>query len=529
MCFSADIRSTFFQGRLYYSFWHKAIFFPHCKPSRSETYVSASVKEIDYVQHGIFNQAELKLQPRAFFSFYTAAYTELVNQFVGESSSPRKSLKIRTRQHKPTSITPLAPSNDQERDGKAYEERDDGEEESDGTEFADTVLLSDEDSGDRLEPESHKENPKKIDDDDQTKDEKHDDVNDDHDDHALIRTRGIKEKVNEALEDIVPKLATTTTNDLINDNYQRIMANAVKKEKESSQAVVPALISQESAPHAPKIIEELLEFTCRIPFSMCILQQAKFKKSSALVGSCRNHAFLKLDHDEHQGDDAPLEGEKSANRQKTLKSSKSIKGSSSKQLVKETNTSASEQKQQQHDWDAWVDTIVIDEDEVLKEVKMKIFETEFMKKAPLLGSLDLKIMKAYVREIMKCLKHRKQMRRCKMYVNGHVDIFDMVDIDLFTVVALNMIQVNEPLIYDYLRPLTSLDELLYTLAYEEDDCYLATLVRSFKLIEIYIEHDVMSVDSYNRQPPWFRTTIEDIIDKPGSIAAIEHRSKKYCC
>ncbi|GJX91396.1 hypothetical protein Tco_0344722 [Tanacetum coccineum] len=66
-----------FQGRLLYSFWHKAIFFPPCKPSRSETYVSASVKEIDYVQLGIVNQAELKLQPRAFFSFCTAAYTEV--------------------------------------------------------------------------------------------------------------------------------------------------------------------------------------------------------------------------------------------------------------------------------------------------------------------------------------------------------------------------------------------------------------------------------------------------------------------
>ncbi|GKC33761.1 hypothetical protein Tco_1046145 [Tanacetum coccineum] len=64
MYLSADFRSTFFQGRLLYSFWHKTIFFSPCKPSRSETYVSASVKEIDYVQLGIVNQAELKLQPR---------------------------------------------------------------------------------------------------------------------------------------------------------------------------------------------------------------------------------------------------------------------------------------------------------------------------------------------------------------------------------------------------------------------------------------------------------------------------------
>ncbi|GJW27041.1 hypothetical protein Tco_0040852 [Tanacetum coccineum] len=73
---SKEIRHLF-QGRLLYSFWQKAIFFPPCKPSRSETYVSASVKEIDYVQLGIVNQAELKLQPKAFFSFCTAAYTEV--------------------------------------------------------------------------------------------------------------------------------------------------------------------------------------------------------------------------------------------------------------------------------------------------------------------------------------------------------------------------------------------------------------------------------------------------------------------
>ncbi|GKB27462.1 putative reverse transcriptase domain-containing protein [Tanacetum coccineum] len=55
----------------------KQVFFPPYKPSRSETYVLASVKEMDYVQLGIVNQAKLKLQPRAFFSFCIAAYTEV--------------------------------------------------------------------------------------------------------------------------------------------------------------------------------------------------------------------------------------------------------------------------------------------------------------------------------------------------------------------------------------------------------------------------------------------------------------------
>ncbi|GKE19219.1 hypothetical protein Tco_1426796, partial [Tanacetum coccineum] len=205
-----------------------------------------------------------------------------------------------------------------------------GEEESDGTEFADTVLFSNEDSGDRIEPESHKENPKKNDVDKKKDDKKDDNDDDDNDDLALIRTRvtgsseirrekmrtpipspprsprtdlssdkandqeltvfDIKEKVDDALKDIVPKLATTVTNVLINDNLLRIVANAIKKERESSQAA------------------DVLK--------------AKFEKSSASVGSYRNDVFRKCDHDEHQGDDAPLEGEKSAKRQKMSKGSK---------------------------------------------------------------------------------------------------------------------------------------------------------------------------------------------------------------
>nr|GEU93502.1 hypothetical protein [Tanacetum cinerariifolium] len=113
---------------------------------------------------------------------------------------------------------------------------------------------------------------------------------------------------------------------------------------------------------------------------------------------------------------------------------------------------------------------------------------------------------------------------CRLYVSGHVDIFDMVDIDLFTAIALNMMFVKlgytgefEPMFYNYLRALTSLDEGLYALACKKDIRCLATLVRCFKLVEVYIEHDVTALDSYIR-PPWFRVTIEDITDEPSSIA-----------
>ncbi|GKD76516.1 hypothetical protein Tco_1339137 [Tanacetum coccineum] len=77
---------------------------------------------------------------------------------------------------------------------------------------------------------------------------------------------------------------------------------------------------------------------------------------------------------------------------------------------------------------------------------------------------------------------------------------------------------SEPLLHNYLRPITSLDEGLNALACEEDVRCLATLVRSFKLIEVYIEHGVTALNSYLRAPR-FRATIEEITDEPGSIAA----------
>ncbi|GKD51354.1 hypothetical protein Tco_1280330, partial [Tanacetum coccineum] len=46
---------------------------------------------------------------------------------------------------------------------------------------------------------------------------------------------------------------------------------------------------------------------------------------------------------------------------------------------------------------------------VLKEVKLKIFEIEFLKKALLLGELDLNIIKTYEREIVKRLRNREHM------------------------------------------------------------------------------------------------------------------------
>nr|GEZ15002.1 hypothetical protein [Tanacetum cinerariifolium] len=113
--------------------------------------------------------------------------------------------------------------------------------------------------------------------------------------------------------------------------------------------------------------------------------------------------------------------------------------------------------------------------------------------------------------------------KCRMYVSGRVDIFDMVDIDLFIVVALNMKVLklgytgkSEFMFYNYLNPVTSLYEGLYALACEKDVRCMVTIVWSFKLIEVYIEYGVTVLDSYLRAPR-FRATLEEITDDLGGI------------
>ncbi|GKD29870.1 hypothetical protein Tco_1240648 [Tanacetum coccineum] len=346
----------------------------------------------------------------------------------------------------------------------------------------------------------------------------------------------------EALREQVPQWTISTTSDLIKE-------------------ALPRLVLQEFAAHAPKIIEELF----RIQMHNTVLNnalKAKYEKSLASPDSCRYDAFRKRDHDNHQGDDVPFKGEKSAKRQKTsimidedevipedethdllnefqnvdkrvpaiydrerieatiremlsnqfrdaeeyayhLKQEKKFMenqvvwesrqedlkhpqpealefyGEEVRRVFKTFNEEA--RLSIQHWKDSWhkrmykikhtkvkddpeevslitgllkllelqlnnnmglilykpcVSLIYLNNKEekrvrdlvdilkfcdatlekVLKEVKLKIFETEFKTKTPLLGELDLK-MKAYEREIMNHLKHHKHMRRWESFVN----------------------------------------------------------------------------------------------------------------
>ncbi|GJR10913.1 hypothetical protein Tco_0793565 [Tanacetum coccineum] len=266
-------------------------------------------------------------------------------QVSGETSLLKKSLKVTIQQVK-QSTTPIPPPSDdkemdkiakaillsltmhktaiivevQENVAKVQEkilEEDiakmvDGKnEESYSSEFAYSIFQDDDDdSSNRIEPRSHKKNPKTVDVDDENEKEKKDDKkdddndddnNDDHTDHTLVKaqmagsleTRNKKmqtlipspprsprtnlssdKSLSQELTDTVSPSPATTSQDQsktkrISNKYRhlpgalhrmgRVVVDTIIQERDAFQDEVPALISKEFVNHAPKIIEELFK------------------------------------------------------------------------------------------------------------------------------------------------------------------------------------------------------------------------------------------------------------------------------
>ncbi|GJZ14912.1 hypothetical protein Tco_0550589 [Tanacetum coccineum] len=148
--------------------------------------------------------------------------------------------------------------------------------------------------------------------------------------------------------------------------------------------------------------------------------RAKFEKSSASAGPHRTDSFRKHNHDDHQGDDAPLAGGEKCKKIKTSKSSKSANGSLSKQSTKKP---ASKQHPQQQDWDAWVDTPVVNEDEVIPEDETPELINEFQnvdKRVPTI--FDHERIKATLRDILIWEYWEEEHKR--MYKINHKKVKD---------------------------------------------------------------------------------------------------------
>ncbi|GKC11816.1 hypothetical protein Tco_1008598, partial [Tanacetum coccineum] len=171
-------------------------------------------------------------------------------------------------------------------------------------------------------------------------------------------------KIDDILHEVVPQTTENVTNDLIEANLKPCIVNTIIEDRDAFRSEVPAFISQEFKAHAPAIIEELfknhvksnvihvhptkttttsteIESSANLQYQLYLkikrnhqdraddiaLWEAlrhKFEKSSTSNTSCREDDFHSH-HDEHQDDDAPLEGEKRVKRSKKSKRSKFAK------------------------------------------------------------------------------------------------------------------------------------------------------------------------------------------------------------
>ncbi|GJT36583.1 hypothetical protein Tco_0927002 [Tanacetum coccineum] len=145
---------------------------------------------------------------------------QLIESTQGENRTPRATMTPNPKdvQKKPSSTAIPPPSDDKERD-----------------DIAEATLLSlalhKTDSGTRLEPVSHKENPK-IDNDD--------DDNDDHDDHALVRTRvmGSSNVRNEKIQTPILSLPRSSRTNLS-------LNKTISQESTANVSHTPATTSQD--------------------------------------------------------------------------------------------------------------------------------------------------------------------------------------------------------------------------------------------------------------------------------------------
>nr|GEU97181.1 leucine-rich repeat-containing protein [Tanacetum cinerariifolium] len=321
----------------------------------------------------------------------------------GETSSPRKSLKITIKQKKAKSTPILPPSDEKERD-----------------EIIEATLLSLALHKTGIEPGSHKKNPEVVDDYDDAnktekedkKDEKKDDDdekktnddvqkkddaeekdNNDHTDHTLVGSQ-----VTSSLENRNEKMQTPIPTP---PKYPRINLSS---DKTISEELTTTVSPKTATTSKTKQKKEVLDHCNNVGTELAVVKMNKIIKIEMprLLGIKSYQIEVNLTaptltfpgikaHDPYTIVDEPDAGLIYLNNKEEKRVMYLVK------IVKFCDATL---------------------ERVWKEVKLKIFQNEFWKKPPLLGELDLDIMKSYEREITKRPRHREQMRRCESFVNG---------------------------------------------------------------------------------------------------------------
>ncbi|GJS58557.1 hypothetical protein Tco_0653341 [Tanacetum coccineum] len=110
-------------------------------------------------------------------------------------------------------------------------------------------------------------------------------------------------------------MSSKSTDGLIENNLKPCIAETIIEDRDAFRSEVPDLISKEFNSHAPQIKEVL--FKQYVQNNVIQVLKRKFEKPFTSNTSYRD--------DDHQDDDAPPGGEKRVKRQKTSKSSKSVR------------------------------------------------------------------------------------------------------------------------------------------------------------------------------------------------------------
>ncbi|GJS59989.1 hypothetical protein Tco_0654773 [Tanacetum coccineum] len=231
-------------------------------------------------------------------------------QSARESSSPRQSHKI-TIKRKKSSTTPIPPpSDDRERDEIAEATiliEGDEDEESYASEFADSVLNDDvDDSGTRLEPESRKENPKKVDDDDvEIEKEKKDDIEIEKEKKDDVEIE--KEKKDEDIEKEKNNDNVKETNKVVKEKYIiDDVTGSTEIRKEQKQTPIPSPTrSSRNVSSFDKTVSEELTATASPPTATTSIasstrrrkkQSISFRSKTlpgSIAGMCRRRILIR--------------------------------------------------------------------------------------------------------------------------------------------------------------------------------------------------------------------------------------------
>ncbi|GKA59669.1 hypothetical protein Tco_0758982 [Tanacetum coccineum] len=345
---------------------------------------------------------------------------------------------------------------EEEEKEKMVEGKDDDE--SYASEFPDLVFNDNDDSSTRIKPESHNKNPEIVDDDDETekekKDEKKDDIedkdNDDQTDHTLARPISNKSKIlprsipgmcrrrglirthlqstfvtneffmgkiREVLDHcntVVPELTFARINEMLKEEIPRL----VNQDREIVPKNVPELVSKEFADHAPVIIAKLFQKHMQNT-TLNLYPATSSSTDTTSTVDIQHQLYLTMKSNPQDQAANPelwdILKAKEINRAKTfiIVFPEDDLEEKLKRWVRIEFKTFNEEAWLwiQHWKNSW------QKRRVLKEVKLKIKSGPW-KKLPLLGELDLDILKAYVREISKRLRHRVQMGRWESFVNG---------------------------------------------------------------------------------------------------------------